>query len=259
MTRFKRLRELVRTISTMESRVLVSTGQAAVPVGEARSRFPISSGCGGLDALLQGGYFAGDLALIYGANGAGKSMMIFHAIAAVERRQGLAVLIDMDRAPQPDFARRMGIALQNVLVCRPEGILEAFGFIEQLIGEKEVDLIALDSSTALFLEVQAGVCSHKLWSNFWKKIALDLKHRRDKVMLVSADDAPHEALGDCCGLHISLRRGADLTAGLARGFHSRIMVNKVDQNRRKGVVELDVVDDRGFSGVGNLNDLKSCV
>ncbi len=125
---------------------------AVMRLGErARVRVPvIPTGSLSLDiALGVGGYPRGRIVEIYGPEASGKTTLALHAIANVQKEGGIAAFIDAEHALDPEYARRLGVDLDNLLISQPESGEQALDIAETLVRSGAVDLIVVDSVAAL--------------------------------------------------------------------------------------------------------------
>jgi len=115
----------------------------------------ISTGFDGLNrALGIGGYPRGRIVEIFGPESSGKSTLVLHALREAQGEDGLAALIDADRAFDAKFAKSIGVALDRLLVSRPEHAEQALDLVEVLARSGAVAMIAIDSVPALAPQVE---------------------------------------------------------------------------------------------------------
>lgn len=109
----------------------------------------ISSGALSLDIALGGGYPKGRIIEIYGPESSGKTTLTLHAIAEVQRHGGVAAFIDAEHALDPQYARRVGVNTDDLIVSQPDNGEQALEIAETLVRSNAVDLIVVDSVAAL--------------------------------------------------------------------------------------------------------------
>lgn len=111
----------------------------------------ISTGSLSLDLALGGvGIPRGRISEIYGPESSGKTTIALHAIASAQKLGGRAMLIDAEHAFDPGWARKLGVAIDDMLcVCQPTTGEEALQIVEKLIPCPEVSIIVIDSVAAL--------------------------------------------------------------------------------------------------------------
>ena len=109
----------------------------------------VPSGCLSLDIALGGGLPKGRVVEIYGPESSGKTTVTLHAIAAVQRSGGTAAFIDAEHALDPEYARRIGVDVDNLLISQPDNGEQALEIVETLVRSNAVDIIVIDSVAAL--------------------------------------------------------------------------------------------------------------
>ncbi|CAL6286930.1 unnamed protein product [Bathycoccus prasinos] len=120
---------------------LGSAGQAKV------ATFP--SGAMTLDMALGGGLPRGRIVEIYGPESSGKTTLAMHAMAEMQKLGGTVALIDAEHAFDPDYAKRLGLNVDDLVVCQPETGEMALEVVDTLVRSAAVDLICVDSVAAL--------------------------------------------------------------------------------------------------------------
>ena len=110
----------------------------------------ISTGAINLDAVIGvGGVPRGRISEIYGPESSGKTTLCLHVIANAQRDGGIAAFIDAEHALDIQYARRLGIDVDNLLVSQPDTGEQALEIAEVLIRSNAVDIIVVDSVAAL--------------------------------------------------------------------------------------------------------------
>jgi recombination protein RecA len=107
------------------------------------------TGAVSLDLALGGGIPKGRIIEIYGPESSGKTTLTLHAIAQVQKKGGVAAFIDAEHALDPQYAQRIGVNLDNLLVSQPDNGEQALEIVEALVRSNAVDLIVVDSVAAL--------------------------------------------------------------------------------------------------------------
>jgi recombination protein RecA len=100
-------------------------------------------------ALGVGGLPRGRIVEIYGPESSGKTTLALHAIAEVQKRGGTAAFIDAEHALDTNYAQRLGVDIDNLLVSQPDFGEQALEIAEILIRSNGVDIIVIDSVAAL--------------------------------------------------------------------------------------------------------------
>ena len=110
----------------------------------------ISSGSLGLDiALGVGGLPRGRVIEIYGPESSGKTTLALHVIAEAQKGGGTAAFVDAEHALDTDYARRLGVELEDLLVSQPDCGEQALEITDTLVRTGAIDLIVVDSVAAL--------------------------------------------------------------------------------------------------------------
>ena len=100
-------------------------------------------------ALGIGGIPKGRVIEIYGPESSGKTTLTLHMIAEVQKKGGLAAFIDAEHALDPDYARRIGVKIEDLLISQPDNGEQALDIAETLVRSNALDLIVIDSVAAL--------------------------------------------------------------------------------------------------------------
>lgn len=108
-----------------------------------------STGSLSLDLALGGGIPKGRIIEIYGPESSGKTTLTLHSIAEVQKAGGQAAFIDAEHALDPEYAKRIGVNLDDLLVSQPDSGEQALEIVETLVRSNAVDLIVVDSVAAL--------------------------------------------------------------------------------------------------------------
>ena len=110
----------------------------------------IETGSIGLDlALGCGGYPRGRVVEVYGPESSGKTTLCLHAIAQAQLQGGCAAFIDAEHALDVNYARKLGVRIEDLLVSQPDTGEQALEIAETLVRSGAVDLLVIDSVAAL--------------------------------------------------------------------------------------------------------------
>ena len=109
----------------------------------------ISTGAMSLDLALGGGIPKGRICEIYGPESSGKTTLTLHVIAEAQKKGGIAAFIDAEHALDPEYAKKLGVDIDNLLVSQPDSGEQALEIVETLVRSNAVDLIVVDSVAAL--------------------------------------------------------------------------------------------------------------
>ena len=100
-------------------------------------------------ALGVGGIPRGRIIEIYGPESSGKTTLSMHMIAEVQKRKGQAAFVDAEHALDPDYAGKIGVQLDDLLISQPDNGEQALDIVETLVRSNAVDIIVIDSVAAL--------------------------------------------------------------------------------------------------------------
>jgi recombination protein RecA len=109
----------------------------------------VGSGSIALDAALGGGYAKGRIVEIYGPESSGKTTLTLHAIAEVQKNGGTAAFVDAEHALDPEYARKIGVNVEELIISQPDYGEQALEIVDALVRSGAVDLIVVDSVAAL--------------------------------------------------------------------------------------------------------------
>jgi recombination protein RecA len=110
----------------------------------------IPTGCIQLDAILGvSGWPRGRVVEIYGPESSGKTTLSLHAIAEAQKAGGVAAFIDAEHAFDAQYAKKLGVDIENLLVSQPDTGEQALDIAETLVRSGAVDIIVIDSVAAL--------------------------------------------------------------------------------------------------------------
>src|SRR3982074_3446672 len=110
----------------------------------------ISTGSIGLDiALGVGGVPRGRVVEIFGPEASGKTTLVQHIMAEAQRTGGVCAIIDAEHALDPEYARKIGVDVDNLLISQPDSGEQALEIAEALVRSAAFDVVAIDSVAAL--------------------------------------------------------------------------------------------------------------
>src|SRR3990167_9058313 len=110
----------------------------------------ISTGSIGLDAALGiGGLPRGRIIEIFGPESSGKTTLALHVIAEAQKKGGICAFVDAEHALDPEYARRIGVKLPELLISQPDTGEQALEIVESLVRANSIDVIVVDSVAAL--------------------------------------------------------------------------------------------------------------
>jgi len=110
----------------------------------------ISTGCLSIDiALGVGGVPKGRVVEIFGPEASGKTTLAQHIVAEAQKVGGVAAFVDAEHALDPDYARKIGVNVDELLISQPDSGEQALDIVETLVRSNAIDIIVIDSVAAL--------------------------------------------------------------------------------------------------------------
>jgi len=110
----------------------------------------ISTSCLRLDAAIGvGGFPRGRIVEIYGPESSGKTTLALQVVASAQKLGGIAAYIDAEHAMDPDYAGKLGVNIEDMLISQPDSGEQALEIAETLVRSNSVDVIVIDSVAAL--------------------------------------------------------------------------------------------------------------
>ena len=145
-----RLKVLNRTLADIER----AFGKGAImKLGDhmnAEGIEVISTGSISLDSALGvGGLPKGRVVEIYGPESSGKTTLALHAVAQAQKAGGLAAYVDAEHALDPEYAKKLGVDIENLFISQPDSGEQALEIADQLVRSGALDIIVIDSVAAL--------------------------------------------------------------------------------------------------------------
>ena len=110
----------------------------------------IPTGSIGLDAALGiGGFPRGRVVEIFGPESSGKTTLALHTIAEAQKKGGVCAFVDAEHALDPEYAKRLGVNIEDLFISQPNNGEEALEIVDRLTRSNSVDVIVVDSVAAL--------------------------------------------------------------------------------------------------------------
>jgi recombination protein RecA len=227
-------------------------------------------------ALGVGGIPKGRVIEIYGPESSGKTTLTLHMIAEVQKRGGLAAFIDAEHALDPEYAKRIGVKLEDLLISQPDNGEQALDICETLVRSNGLDLIVIDSVAALTprneIEGEMGD-SHmglhaRLMSQALRKLTAIISKTQTTVIFINQirmkigvmfgnpeTTTGGNALKFYASIRIEVRRNAQIKNGdkiIGNRVKAKIVKNKVAAPFK--IAEFDIMYNEGISASGDLLD-----
>ena len=110
----------------------------------------VSTGSFSLDlALGVGGFPKGRIVEVFGPESSGKSTLALHALSEVQKKGGKAAYIDAEHALDPEYAKKLGVKVDDLIISQPDSGEDALNILESLVRSGIIDIVVVDSVAAL--------------------------------------------------------------------------------------------------------------